>query len=244
VSFHLVRVKLIGLQKEGKWASVKFYGCQLRCPYCTHLRQPRTEKEVQEVLEFIADPKVEEVYLGGAEPTVQKKTLLELLQRLDRMNKRVTLKTNGMDPDFLKQTLAMVDHYVVEMKCPLDDQDCTTQLVGLGAEAAARYLDALGKSLGVLRGRAVTVWIRVIPGFMNMEKMDRIARRIEGVANEAYLFQFLSNPENDAPFANVKEPGPQESEIVALARVLLDHVPNVYVRGKNFSADFHSGAKA
>ncbi|MDD1770233.1 MAG: radical SAM protein [Methanomassiliicoccales archaeon] len=233
-------MKLIGLKKEGKLVSVQFYGCQLRCPYCTHIRQPKTEKEIQEVLEFIADPKVEEVYLGGAEPTVQKKALLELLQRLGRMNKRVTLKTNGMDPGFLEETLGLVNRYVVEIKCPLDDRECNAQLVGLGKEATRKYLESLAKSLDVIRGREVRIWIRVIPGFMDHERMARIGRQVSGIATEAYLMQFLSMPENEAPFAKAKEPGPNESEMVALARVLLEHVPNVYVRGKDFRADFRS----
>ena len=63
------------------------------------------------------------------------------------------------------------------------------------------------------------------------------------MAREAYLFQFLLNPENDAPFNRIKVPGPGEAEMVALARVLLEHVPSVYVRGKDFSSDFHAGAR-
>lgn len=215
----------------------------MRCPYCTHIRQPKTEKEIQEVLEFVADPKVEEVYLGGAEPTVQKKALLELLQRLAKMNKMVTLKTNGMDPEFLRQTLTLVDRYVIEIKCPLDDVECSSQLVGLGKEATTKYLAMLAKSLKVVRGREVRIWMRVIPGFMDLEKVARISEQISGVASEAYLIQFLSIPENESPFGRVRGPGPGESEMVALARVLLEHVPNVYVRGKDFSVDFRSGNK-
>lgn len=234
-------MKLIGLKKEGKLVSVQFYGCQLRCPYCTLIKQPKTERETQEVLEFIADPKVEEVYLGGAEPTVQKKALLHLLQRLGRMNKRVTLKTNGMDPGFISQTLGLVNRYVVEIKCPLDNRECNAQLIGLGKEESAKYLASLAKSLEAIRGREVRTWIRVIPGFMDHEKMGRIGKQVSGIATEAYLLQFLSTPENEVPFAMAKEPGPSESEMVALARVLLEHVPNVYVRGKDFRADFRSG---
>jgi pyruvate formate lyase activating enzyme len=237
-------VKLIGLKKEGKGVSVQFYGCQLRCPYCTHIMQPMMEKEVQEVLEFIANPKVEEVYLGGAEPTVQKKELLELLQRLSRMNRRVTLKTNGMDPELLHQTLNLVNRYIIEVKCALDDIECNSQLTGLGREATGTYLKALWKSLEVIRGKDVRVWIRIIPGFMDQDRMAKIGRQISGVATEAFLMQFLALPENERPFAKVKEPGPNESEMVALARVLLEYVPNVFVRGKEFRADFRSGNRA
>jgi pyruvate formate lyase activating enzyme len=146
-----------------------------------------------------------------------------------------------MDPDFLTQTLGLVNRYVVEVKCPLDDRECNAQLVGLGREATAKYLASLAKSLEAIRGREVRIWIRVIPGFMDHERMGRIGMQVSGIATEAYLMQFLNTPENEAPFAKAKEPGPSESEMVALARVLLEHVPNVYVQGKEFRADFRSG---
>jgi len=234
-------VKLIGLKKEGKSVSVQFYGCQLRCGYCTHLKQPRTEHELQEVLELIADPKVEEVYIGGAEPTVQKKELMELLRRLQRMNRRVTLKTNGHDPQFLRDSLGLVDMYILEIKCPLDDLDCIATLTGLSRERAEKYASLLKQSLEVLRGAKVRIWIRVIPGYVTLDKVERLGDQIAGTATEVYLIQFLSAPENDAPFDGIDTPSPAEGEMVAMARRLLEFVPNVYVRGRDFKSDFRAG---
>ncbi|MBM4237203.1 MAG: 4Fe-4S cluster-binding domain-containing protein, partial [Euryarchaeota archaeon] len=81
-------MRLIALRKSGDQARIEFYGCPLRCGYCTHVKQPRQEYDLQRVLEFVADPKIAEVYLGGAEPTLQKRDLKDLLERLKRMGKR------------------------------------------------------------------------------------------------------------------------------------------------------------
>ncbi len=234
-------MKLIGLEKEGRIVNVRFYGCPLHCPYCTHLHQPRTDWDLTQVLEVIADPKVEEVYIGGAEPTIQKKELLELLERLHRMNRRVTLKTSGSDSITIKKTLGLVHKYVVEVKCPLDEVKCTSDLTGLPEDKALRYLKALRESLEELRGQVVRVWIRVIPGYTDLEGIERIGRQVEGIAKEALLIQFLGQPENDAKFGGIEAPGPDEATMVAMARKLLVYVPSVSVRGRDFKSDFHSG---
>ncbi|MDH7508844.1 MAG: radical SAM protein [Methanomassiliicoccales archaeon] len=231
-------MRLIGLKRTGDNAIIQFYGCPLRCQYCTHVKQPKREFEMEEVLEFVSDPKISEIYVGGAEPTLQRKQLIELLQRLKRMNKRVILKTSGYDPDFLVETKGLVKKYVVEIKCPLDDLLCTIQLTNLPEDRAQKYLEALKRSLEVLRGENVRIWIRVVPGYVTKEAVERIGKQIAGIASEVLLYQFLSNPENDAPFAGIEEPSPSESEIIEMARVMLEYVPKVIVRGKGFANEF------
>jgi len=235
-------MKLIGLKKSGDQAGVEFFGCPLRCAYCTHIKQEKKDHGVMEVLEFLADPAVQEVYIGGAEPTLQKKELLDLLQRLKRMNKRITLKTSGNDPEFLKSTIGIVGKYVIEMKCPLDDAACYSELIGLSSERARKYLDSLDRSLEVLRGQKVRVWIRVIPGFITPERMESIGKQISGRASEVFLYQFLSNPADDAPFRGITEPGPSETEMVVLARQLMRYVPRVIVHGRGFENEFSGSA--
>ncbi|HXZ23545.1 MAG TPA: radical SAM protein [Methanomassiliicoccales archaeon] len=236
-------MKLIGLEKEGRSVNVRFYGCPLHCPYCTHLHQPKIERSLAQVLEVIADPKVEEVYLGGAEPTIQKNELLELLERLHRMNRRVTLKTSGSDPATIKKTLGMVHKYIVEVKCPFDNVRCASDLTGLPEDKARRYQKALRESLEELRGREVRIWVRVIPGYADLEGIETIGRQVEGVAKEALLIQFLAQPENDAKFGEIEAPGPEEAVMVAMARKLLAYVPIVSVRGRDFKSDFHAGSR-
>lgn len=64
-------MKLIDLRKEGRTAAVHFHGYGLRYAYCTYRMQERKEHSVEQVMEFLLDPKVEEVYLGGDEPFLQ-----------------------------------------------------------------------------------------------------------------------------------------------------------------------------
>ncbi len=231
-------MKLIGLSKSGERARVEFFGCPLRCAYCTHLKREKVEKQVAEVAEFLADPAIKDVYIGGAEPTLQKKELLDLLQRIRRMNKRITLKTSGDDPAFLKSTLGIVQRYVVEVKCPLDDIACYSELTGLSPERARKYVESLDKALDLLKGQNVRVWIRVIPGFITPERIESIGKQIAGRASEVHLYQFMSDPANDAPFGDITAPGPSETEMVALARQLVRFVPRIIVRGKGFESEF------
>lgn len=231
-------MKLIGLSKTGDQARVEFFGCPLRCGYCTHIRMDKEEKQVTEVVELLADPSVKDVYIGGAEPTIQKKELLDLLQRLRRMNKRIALKTSGNDPAFLKSTIGIVQRFVIEVKCPLDDIACNSRLVGLPPERTRKYLDSLNRTLDVLKGQNVRIWIRVIPGFVTPERIESIGKQIAGRASEVYLYQFMSDPANDAPFGDITAPGPTETEMVALARQLVRFVPRIVVRGKGFESEF------
>jgi pyruvate formate lyase activating enzyme len=233
-------MKLISLAKEDGTVRVQFFGCPLHCGYCTHVGAPRQEYTVQQVLEFIADPKVEEVYLGGAEPTIQKKELGELLQRLHRMNRKITLKTSGSDPSFLKETLGLVDRYVLEMKCALDDVGTCSRLTGMPEARTKRYLSSLRETLSVLRGQNVRVWIRVVPGYITLESMEHIGADIRDTAREVQLYQFLSNTENEAPFDDITEPGPPETEMVEMARRLLAYVPQVTVLGRDFRGEFRA----
>lgn len=228
-------MKIIRMSKAGGTARIEFYGCPLRCEYCTHSIKGSREVDIEEILEFIADPEISQVYLGGAEPLNQSRNLYELLKRIDMMpHKRAILKTSGYFPEKLRKTLGLVHRYMVEIKCPFDDLDCNSALTGLSTEAAGRYAQNLEGSLSVLDGQRIHVWIRVIPGFMNEERMRRIGEGIAGRVEQALLLQFLSNPENERPFRGIDKEGPEESEMVKLGRILVKYVPIVVIKGSGF----------
>jgi pyruvate-formate lyase-activating enzyme len=197
---------------------------------------------VEEVVDFLSDPSVSEVYLGGAEPTVQRKELEELLLRLSQLRKKVFLKTNGADPGFIGRTASLVDMFVIEVKCPLDDLECYSTMSGMSPERTERYLGSLRSTLEQVRGKEVRIWIRVMPGFSTLEAISRIGQQIAGTATEVHLYQFLSSPENDAPFLGIDEPGPGEEEMMALAEEMLKYVPRVMVQGKSFRAELKTPA--
>lgn len=231
-------MRLIGMEKGGGQARISFFGCPLKCEYCTHIRQEKRDYELIEVLEFLADPEVGQVYLGGAEPALQKEELLELLQRLKKMKKKTILKTSGFYPEVIEKAVDLVSQFEVEVKCPLDDLQCNSELTGLSPDRTARYVEKLSRTFELLRGRNTRVWIRVIPGFLDEEKIDRIGQEIEGVATEAWLLQFLSNPQNEMGFRGIEEPGPSEAEMVDLGRQLIKYVPLVIIKGEGFASEF------
>ena len=235
-------MRIILMSKSGGTARIEFYGCPLRCEYCTHSIKGNRDVDIMEILEFIADPEINQVYLGGAEPFTQSKDLYELLSRIHIMpHKRTILKTSGYFLDRLEKTLGLVHRYMVEIKCPFDDLGCNSALTGLGPEGAKRYAENLRRSLSVLDGRRIHVWIRVIPGFMDEERMRRIGEEITGSAEQALLLQFLSNPENERPFRGIDKEGPEESEMVKLGRVLAMYVPRVIIKGKGFHTEIKAG---
>ncbi|MFW5914686.1 MAG: radical SAM protein [Thermoplasmatota archaeon] len=229
------------MEKGNGRAKIDLFGCPLRCGYCTHNDSEWEEKDMMEVLEFLADPDVGDIYVGGAEPLLQRREIKEFMDRLSRMkDKRIVLKTSGYYPEELKETLGKVDLYVVEMKCPLDDIGCNAELTGLSREKAGRYVENLVRTLDLLKGRQVRIWIRVIPGFVTPENIDGVGESIQGRATEAVLLQFLSDPGNERPFRGIDVPGPDESDMVKMGRRLINYVPKVIIRGEGFANEFEA----
>jgi pyruvate formate lyase activating enzyme len=73
---HLIKL----LEAEGQ-IRMEFAGCNMKCPYCVHIHQPFTDVSLDKALEFARSSAMKTVYLGGAEPTLQKE-LLFLLEGL------------------------------------------------------------------------------------------------------------------------------------------------------------------
>ncbi|MDW7732822.1 MAG: radical SAM protein [Methanolobus sp.] len=222
-------MRLIDLSDAKGQIRVEFAGCNMRCPYCVHIHQPMKEWSVEEVLEFAKNSTTENVYLGGAEPTLQK-DLLPLIEQLNDMGKKIILKSNGMKPDVLEQALPFIEGFVLEIKAPLDDIPSIMELTGMSEERSKKYVDLLHQSLKIARQKWLRVWIRVIPEFVNVDTMPRILSDLEG-ASEVMLYQFMSNPEFDLPFKGHDEPTPSWSEIKELGEMVLPKVPQVRLVG-------------
>ncbi len=72
----------------------------------------------EEVIDFVKNSSAGKVYLGGAEPTLQK-DLIPLIEELHTLGKHILLKSNGMKPELLESALPFVDGFVLEIKAPL-----------------------------------------------------------------------------------------------------------------------------
>ncbi len=223
-------MRLIHLTEANGQVRVEFSGCNMKCPYCVHIHQPATVNSIKEVIDLVQSSNAESVYLGGAEPTLQK-DLLPLVEKLHALGKHIILKSNGMKPEVLENAMPFVDGFVLEIKAPLDDISGTVELTGMSEERTVKYLDMLRKSLAIAKSKWLRVWIRVIPEYVNKDTMPRILSEIEG-ADEVMLYQFLSNPEFDMPFKGHDSPVPAWEELEELAQIVLEKVPRVMIVGE------------
>jgi pyruvate formate lyase activating enzyme len=222
-------MRLIDLSDAKGQIRVEFGGCNMRCPYCVHIHQPIKEWTLDDVLDYAEKSTTEDVYLGGAEPTLQK-DLLPLMEGLHKMGKKVILKSNGMKPDILEKALPFVYGFVLEIKAPGDDVKAVMEVTGMSEERTQKYLKLLDKSIAIAKQKWLRVWIRVIPEYVNAENMPRILPDLKG-ASEVMLYQFMSNPDFDLPFMGHEEPTPPWNELKKLGNMVLEQVPQVRLVG-------------
>ena len=222
-------MRLIDLSDEKGQIRVEFGGCNMKCPYCVHIHQPVKEWTVDEVLDYARKSTTENVYLGGAEPTLQK-DLMPLIEALHEMGKQVILKSNGMKPDVLEKAFPFVYGFVLEIKAPGDDVKAVMEVTGMSEKRTQKYLELLSESMTIAKQKWLRVWIRVIPEYVNIETMPRILPDLKG-ASEVMLYQFMSNPDFDLPFMGHDSPTPAWDELKELGNLVLEKVPQVRLVG-------------
>jgi pyruvate formate lyase activating enzyme len=222
-------MRLIDLSDAEGQIRVEFGGCNMKCPYCVHIHQPVKEWTLDDVLDYAGKSTTENVYLGGAEPTLQK-DLLPLIEGLHKMGKQIVLKSNGMKPDILEKALLFVYGFVLEIKAPGDDVKAVMEVTGMSEERTQKYLKLLSESMAIAKQKWLRVWIRVIPEYVNAETMPRILPDLEG-ASEVMLYQFMSNPDFDLPFMGHETPTPSWNELKQLGNMVLEKVPQVRLVG-------------
>jgi pyruvate formate lyase activating enzyme len=223
-------MRLIKLSESEGQIRMEFAGCNMKCPYCVHIHQPFTEVSLEKALEFARSSSMKTVYLGGAEPTLQKE-LLPLLEELHAAGKQVLLKSNGMKPDVIEQALPFIHGLVLEIKAPLDDVEGIMELTGMSGERTVKYIYLLEKSLDIAKQKWLRVWVRVIPEYVNKEPIRRILQTVEG-ADEMMLYQFMSKTDFDRPFLGHEEPTPSWEELEELGKIALEKVQNVILLGE------------
>ncbi len=78
------------------FAFIRLTGCNLRCTYCdsTYSFKGGKKLSIDEILSVIAPYEVKHVLLTGGEPLLQRNTL-ELIDRLNSKNYKVSLETHG-----------------------------------------------------------------------------------------------------------------------------------------------------
>ena len=223
-------MRLISMYKRTGEARLEFYGCPLACKFCNHRLQERRDLPLDQVVRYLSEYDVKNVFVGGADPVQQKRELYELLKVLKMRGKEITLKTTGNDPEFLASVRGIVAKFVIEGKVDLDNVEGTARLVNLPSDKVAEYLGNLRRTLEVLRNEKATLLIRVIPPIVNMTSLEKLGSQVQGLIEDVLLQQFMSST-SDIPFEGISRPSPSIDEMMALGNMLLRYVPRVRVTG-------------
>ena len=223
-------MRLITMYKNLGEAKIEFYGCPLGCKYCAHRIRERREVTADQLSKFVGDYDTKRIYFGGAEPALFKKELVDIIKVMRKRGKEITLKSTGIDPDFIKSTLAYVHRYIFEIKAPLDDVQATMRLINLDEEKTVEYLANLKSCLELVKGRKVRAMIRVVPTLIDRERIDRMGQQLQGYVEDVQLIQFMSGM-NDLPFEGISTPSPPTEEVEAMGNIMLKYVPIVIVQG-------------
>ncbi len=232
-------MRLIGLSEANGEVRLEFFGCNLKCPYCVHITQPFEEYSIDQIVDFVTDSGATKVFLGGAEPTIQKDLIL-LIEQLQGLNVEIVLKSDGMKPEILEQAMPYVKGFVLELKAPMDDVSPLIELTGMSGARVETYISNLSRSLEIAKKKWLRIWIRVIPDYVNESNFNKILPLLEG-SSEVLLYQFLSNLDFDLPFKNYSDPVPSWVGMVQLADIACQAVPKVIVIGENGKKSIHCG---
>lgn len=232
-------MRLIGLSENNGEVRLEFFGCNLKCPYCVHITQPFEEYSIDQIVGFARDSGAKKVFLGGAEPTIQK-DLMSLIEGLDKLGVEILLKSDGMKPEVLELAMPYVKGFVLELKAPMDDTTSLEELTGMPGTRVEKYVAHLSRSLELAKNKWLRIWIRVIPGYVTGEQFERVLPVLEG-ASEVLLYQFLSNPDFDLPFKDYSSPVPSWNEMEELASIACQVVPKVIIIGENGKKPIHCG---
>ncbi|MBP2031013.1 pyruvate formate lyase activating enzyme [Methanohalophilus levihalophilus] len=223
-------MRLIGLSENNGEVKLEFFGCNLKCPYCVHITQPFEEYSIDDILDYVRESGAQKVFLGGAEPTIQK-DLLSLIEELSTLGVEIVLKSDGMKPDVLERAMPYVKGFVLELKAPMDNIASLMELTGMSEERVEKYVANLSKSLELAKRKWLRIWIRVIPGYVTGDNFDKILPVLEG-SSEVLLYQFLSNPDFDLSFKDFSGPVPSWDEMEELAKIACQAAPKIIVIGE------------
>lgn len=224
-------MKFSGIQKTslldfpGRIASVLFTpGCNLRCPFCHNWRividpkPPFLQEET--ALRILEERKkyVDSVVVTGGEPTAHKE-LPRFLKKLKERGFRVKLDTNGLNSKVLEECLSCVDFVAMDVKTSAE------KYFRLGAKDISEFMH----SVQVLKMGKVEYEFRttVVPGFVDVEDVDRIRDLVKGADNFAFQ-QFIPDDTLDKRFESVAPYSPETIE--GFAATMRKCVRNVTVR--------------
>ena len=180
------------LDWPGKLAGIIFLGgCNFKCGFCHNPelvlgwnKLPTISQE--ELYDFLEERKkwLDGVVITGGEPTIFPK-LPEFIKKIKKFGLKVSLQTNGTNPEMLARLLKLnlLDHVAMDIKgAPLRYEEITCTKVNIAN---------IKKSVDLLIGSKVDYEFRttVLPLFHEADDMEEIGKFISG-AKAYYLQQF------------------------------------------------------
>ncbi len=111
----------------GKASMVIFtVGCNFKCNFChnKHLLQPNVGKSypISKLIKIIeSNPLISSVSISGGEPTLQE-DLLDLCKELNKLEKYISIDTNGSNPDKIKELIPYINRVALDLKGPLNQK--------------------------------------------------------------------------------------------------------------------------
>jgi len=201
---------------------VQFAGCNFRCPYCYSSDFLDTKEEFKVLLKDIKreikenKPFVDIVFFGGAEPCLQRQSLLELADYAKKMNIKVGLETNGSKPELIEELIKkrLLDHISVDLKAPLNENFLRKIIKSeTFFQNTMDIVDDIKKTLNILKENEnrleIEIRTTIVPGLVyRKEDVLEIAKELKNLKCRWRLQQFRPDLSTivDKKFKNIKPP--------------------------------------
>jgi pyruvate formate lyase activating enzyme len=111
----------------GKVCMVIFtIGCNFHCEFChnKHLLLQDAGKNIddEKLINLIKNNSlVNSLSITGGEPSLQPE-IINLIEKVAKMNKYISIDTNGTNPEFIKRILPFIDRVALDLKAPLNQK--------------------------------------------------------------------------------------------------------------------------
>ena len=208
-------MKITSLSLSGKKCTIQFYGCNFRCRGCFALNKMNSYTKItpERLSAKVKEIGVEEVVLAGGEPTLYKNEILDFIELCDL---KIILSTNGyfLDNAFIVEIeKAGLDEVHIDLKAY--SLELHKWYTGESNQRVLNAIDLLNKS--DLNFEVITVFI---PGIIDKEEIERIAKFLSGIGDIKYrIIRYV-------PVGNLSR-RPTEGEIKEAVSIAKKYLSNV-----------------
>jgi len=215
-------------------ASLRFWGCNMDCRGClckkevydsllkenllvgerrskSNIEPPKKFLDFDEVMKLLSELELEKIYLTGEEATVDPHFGDLTKAFRERLGTRNSLYTNG----YKMPVIDYIDQVEVGIKAYSDElhRDYTGRPVKKVLDNFVKYHQA---------GKELTAASIVIPGYVDADEVEQVARFVAGVDKSIPYFLLPYFPAGDNPWRKTTE-----KEVAAAVKLAEKHLENV-----------------